>query len=132
MENNYFLHANAFSKFHLADHNDTERHWHTIIYHKDYTVLNSKTCALKRRKFPLDDQTDTNLKLRLECISRDLKLLWKVFSMYLRGNRHWVPLSCFLVTCQYSSQGGTWLAKVFCHCSALLCWVLDVGLSFTS
>ena len=26
MENNYFLHANAFSKFHFADHNDTERH----------------------------------------------------------------------------------------------------------
>ena len=35
------------------------------------------------------------LKLRLECISRDLKVLWiagNVFSMYLEGNRRWVPL----------------------------------------
>ena len=35
------------------------------------------------------------LKRRLECISRDLKVLWialKVFSLYLGGNRRWVPL----------------------------------------
>jgi len=35
------------------------------------------------------------LKLRLECISRDLKGFWiaeNVFSMYLGGNRRWVPL----------------------------------------
>ena len=32
---------------------------------------------------------------RFECISRDLKVLWiasKVFSMYVGGNRRWVPL----------------------------------------
>ena len=32
----------------------------------------------------------------LECIPRDLKVLWialKVISMYLGGNRRWVPLS---------------------------------------
>ena len=98
MENNYLLHANTFSNCHFGDHNDTERHWNTIIYDKDYTVLNSKTCASKRRKFPWDDQTDTSLKHHLQCISRDLKLLWKVFSMYLGGNHHWVPLSSFLVT----------------------------------
>ena len=36
------------------------------------------------------------LQLLLECISRDLKVLWiakKVSSMHLGGNRRWVPLS---------------------------------------
>ena len=36
------------------------------------------------------------LKRLLECISRDLKVLWiaqKVFSMYLGENRRWVPLN---------------------------------------
>ena len=35
------------------------------------------------------------LQRRLECISRDPKVLWiaqKVFLIYLRGNRCWVPL----------------------------------------
>ena len=35
------------------------------------------------------------LKRRLECSSRGLKVHWiaqKVFSMYLGGNRRWVPL----------------------------------------
>ena len=36
------------------------------------------------------------LKRLLECISRDLELLWiaqKVFSMYLGENRRWVPMN---------------------------------------
>ena len=36
------------------------------------------------------------LKRLIECISRDLEVLWivqKVFSMYLGENRRWVPLN---------------------------------------
>ena len=39
------------------------------------------------------------LQRRLECLSRDLKVLWialKVFSVYLRGRRRWVPLCSFM------------------------------------
>ena len=35
------------------------------------------------------------LRRRLECFSRDLKVVWitkKVFSMHLGGNRRWVGL----------------------------------------
>ena len=49
------------------------------------------------------------LMRRLECISRDLKVLWiasKVFLMYLWGNRRWVPLNTGLTVVPLSSPSG--------------------------
>ena len=49
---------------------------------------------------------------RLECISRDLKVLWiasKVFLMYLGGNRRWVPLNTGLTVVRSAAQVVTFI-----------------------
>ena len=51
---------------------------------------------------------------RLECISRDLKVLWiasKVFLMYLGGNRLWVPLNTGLTVVRSAAQVVTFMFK---------------------
>ena len=48
------------------------------------------------KSFPRMTEQIQILQRRLECISRDLKVLWIAlndFSMHLGGNRRWVPLS---------------------------------------
>ena len=53
---------------------------------------------LKKTQVPQYGMTEQIqiLKRLIECISRDLEVLWivqKVFSMYLGENRRWVPLN---------------------------------------
>ena len=46
----------------------------------------------KRLKFPQDDRTDTNSSAPLKMLLNGTLDSLKVFSMYLGGNRRWVPL----------------------------------------
>ena len=51
---------------------------------------------------------------RLECISRDLKVLWiasKVFLMYLGGNRRWLPLNTGLTVVRSAARVVTFMFK---------------------
>ena len=54
------------------------------------------------------------LMRHLECISRDLKVLWiasNVFLMYLGGNRRWVPLNIGLTVVRSAAQVVTFIFK---------------------